>query len=91
MGSPPRINTNATPKIAGPNLVINRKSLNVESKRATDKKIQQENLMLLNRLQGLKGSYAIKSYISEHKKRAELVERISNYPLVLNHNARKLN
>ena len=81
------MNQNISPKIAGPNLVINRKSLNREQRRGNEAKIQRENLQLLNRLQGLKGSYAIKNYISEHKARAQLVERISAYPLVLNHNA----
>jgi hypothetical protein len=39
----------------------------------------------------LKGTYDIDKYIDQHRERGKMVERISNYPMVLNHNAKKLN
>jgi hypothetical protein len=56
-----------------------------------DDRIRKENGKILVRLQNLKGTYDIEKYISDHRERGKMVERISTYPLVLNHNAVKLN
>jgi len=76
--------------LPGNNLVTNRKSLNVESNRMTQNKIKQNNLKFLRRLQSLKSNYSTEDYICQHRDRGHLVERISKFPLVLDHNCEKL-
>jgi hypothetical protein len=76
--------------LPGNNLVTNRKSLNVESNRMTQNKIKQNNLKFLRRLQNLKSNYPTDDYICQHRDRGHLVERISKFPLVLDHNCDKI-
>lgn len=70
----------------GRDLVVNRKSLNVEHVRKEQTKIREDNLKFLNRLQKLKPTYDTDQLIDEHKFRGQIVERISKFPLVLDHN-----
>ncbi len=70
----------------GNNLVINRRSLSVEKNRQLQSKIKETNYRFLHKLQNLKATYTTETFIDEHKKRFPLVERISRYPIVLDHN-----
>lgn len=47
----------------GNNLVVNRKSLNVESNRLTQNKIKYNNLKFLRKLQSLKSNYPTDDFI----------------------------
>ena len=69
----------------GNNLVINRKSLNRESMRKTQEEIRHTNLKFLNRLQNLESDYKCEKLVAEHGRRGEIVERISRYPMAINH------
>ncbi len=72
----------------GNNLVINRKSLNVEATKTTKNKIREGNLQFLQKLQSLKPTYNTDDFIQQHRERGHLVERISRYPLILDHNCK---
>lgn len=53
--------------------------------RKTQDEIRSTNLRFLNKLQNLESDYKCEKLIAEHQKRGQVVERISRYPLVLNH------
>jgi hypothetical protein len=49
-------------------------------------KIKEMNNLFVHKLQNLRATYTTEIFVEEHKKRLPLVERISRYPIVLDHN-----